>query len=87
MTAEEVEKLRNWDFNILFVPALHDKFRYVLGMFSDLNLFTHVPLDAKAFTTFVYNLSLHYDQRTNPFHNFNHGITGNQYNHFIISSF
>lgn len=58
------------------MESLHDKFRFVVAMFREVNLSAVLNVETEDFAMFLYNISLHYDSRTNPFHNFNHGITG-----------
>lgn len=76
LNEEETFKMRSWNFNVLEIPSLHDKFRVVYAMFCDANLFDLLKIESSLFATFLHNLSLYYGRHTNPFHNFDHGITG-----------
>lgn len=73
---EVIENLRSWDFNILRVPDREVKFQYLLCMFDSTNLFDFLRIDKPVFFQFLRCLSAKYDHNDNPFHNFDHGITG-----------
>jgi len=72
----EILKLRDWNFDVLQVPELTDKYRFALGMFTDTNLYDLLQIEKQQFASFLQMLKNKYEHRHNPFHNFNHGITG-----------
>ena len=86
ISSKDINRLLDWNFDILSVEALPDKFRHIFTMFHSLNFFESFGVDSKTFGRFVSMLQTEYDKRNNPFHNFNHGITVAHGAYFLLKN-
>ena len=75
LRSEDKEALRNWNFNILKVSNLQEKYRHTWAMFQALNYMEKYEIDLKRFSNFLFIVQEKYNHRKNPFHNFDHAFT------------
>ena len=75
--SELLEKLSDWEFNVLNIQDVAEKFNMVWMMFHSLGFLEKYEINTHVFGKFLTFIQEKYDYRNNPFHNFNHGFTGN----------
>lgn len=75
--SELLEKLSDWEFNVLNIHDVAEKFNMVWMMFHSLGFLEKYEINTHVFGKFLTFIQEKYDYRNNPFHNFNHGFTGN----------
>lgn len=80
---KDYELLDSWDFNIIEVTNIMEKYRLIGTMFRSLGYFEKFEIDLSVFGKFVHTLQEKYNIRSNPFHNFDHGFTGKISNFFL----
>lgn len=73
---KDYDALDDWNFNILDVNNLAEKYRLIGTMFHSLGYFERFEIDLSTFGRFLHALQEKYNKRNNPFHNFDHGFTG-----------
>ena len=78
LTSQEVENLNNWDWNVLAEQNEYIKFNKIWMMFHSFNYFEKYEIEEDIFNNFLVIVREKYNWRKNPFHNFDHGITGKQ---------
>ena len=71
-----IRQLKEWNFNILSVKSDLEKHHFVFSMFKSTYFLDKLEVDVKIFSNFLEILQEKYNHRKNPFHNFDHGITG-----------
>lgn len=74
-TKEDYESLNDWNFDVIGIHIL-DKYRLIATMFHSLGYFEKFEIDLNVFGKFMFYIQEKYNIRNNPFHNFEHGITG-----------
>lgn len=77
--SEEIKLISDWNFNILEYKKQMEKFRFIWTMFHYYNYFEKLEIIPNIFKNFLIILNEKYNHRNNPFHNFDHGITGRIY--------
>ena len=75
-TEDDYKKLNSWNFNILEIKNIHEKYKNIWAMFDSLKFFDTFNIEIKQFNEFLVILNEKYSSNKNPFHNFDHGITG-----------
>jgi hypothetical protein len=75
-TAQDLTKMRSWEFSAMQDAELSDKYRWAWGMFSSLGLTEKFDVQPHVFSEFIFELQRLYNCRNNPFHNFDHSIMG-----------
>ncbi len=76
LTNQEIENLNNWDWNVLQEENEFIKFKKIWMMFHSFNYFEKYEMEEDIFNNFLVVVREKYNWRKNPFHNFDHGITG-----------
>lgn len=74
-----IKELNKWDFNILDIKDVTEKHQHVFAMFKSCFFIQSLDVDEKIFSNFLAILQEKYNHRNNPFHNFDHGITGRKF--------
>ena len=74
--SDEIKLISDWNFNILEYKKQLEKFRFIWTMFHYYNYFEKLEIIPAIFKNFLIILNEKYNHRNNPFHNFDHGITG-----------
>jgi len=72
----DLEKLNDWNFNILDIHVESDKLNLIWQMFQSLNFLEKLEIETPVFINFLEALHEKYNQKNNPFHNFDHAFTG-----------
>ena len=75
--SEILEQLNDWEFNVLNVQDAGEKINMIWLMFHSLGYLEKYEINNDVFGKFLGYIQEKYDYRNNPFHNFNHGFTGN----------
>lgn len=75
--SELLEKMSDWEFNVLNIQDIAEKFNMVWMMFHSLGFLEKYEINTHVFGRFLTFIQEKYDYRNNQFHNFNHGFTGN----------
>jgi len=68
--------LDNWSFDVTKIENPHQKSRLVWVVLKDLNLLDTFKIDPNILCNFISDIREKYDYRGNPFHNYDHGISG-----------
>ena len=76
LTQEDLDSLKEWNFNIIAKESLCEKLRLTWAMFYSMNFIEKYEINTEAFNKFLNLLLQKYNCRNNPFHNFDHAITG-----------
>lgn len=76
LTITEVENLNDWDWNVLAEQNEYIKFKKIWMMFHSFNYFEKYEIEEDIFNNFLVVVREKYNWRRNPFHNFDHGVTG-----------
>ena len=79
----DYENLDNWNFDIISVKNLMEKYRLIGTMFNSLGYLERFEIELPVFGKFLLALQEKYNIRNNPFHNFDHGFTGKQNLNFL----
>ena len=75
---KDIDSLSNWNFNILkYEDNINEKYRLIFAMFEFFNFFEKFEINSSTFAKFLCKIQEKYNCRKNPFHNFDHGFTGN----------
>lgn len=72
----DYENLDNWNFDVIAVNSVMDKYRLIGTMFQSLGYIERFEIELAVFGRFLHQLQEKYNVRNNPFHNFDHGFTG-----------
>lgn len=78
---EEINKLNDWNLNIWNIKNDKEKFKLVWIMFHSFNFFEKIEIDQVRFSAFLSIIRTKYNERGNPFHNFDHGFSGSKINY------
>ena len=68
--------LGDWSFDITKITNPHEKNRIIWVILNDLGLITEFKIDLEVLCRFITKLKEKYDKKDNPFHNFDHGVSG-----------
>lgn len=81
LATSDLEKLNDWNFNVLDIHIEADKFNLIWQMFHSLNFLEKYEIETPLFMNFLEALHQKYNYNKNPFHNFDHGFTGSLSSH------
>lgn len=68
------EQLDSIEFNILGVDSQKEKHRIVWTIFKKLTYFEEFKIPMNKFLDFISALEYRYNEKSNPFHNYDHGV-------------
>lgn len=74
---DDEEKMSKWTFDCTKIQSELEKSRLIWFMLASTGYMQKNPIDTKQLCSFITDIRKGYDgKRKNPFHNFEHGITG-----------
>ena len=73
-----MELLTDWSLDVPKIDDVDEKSRLVGVMLNDMNLITEFNIDLGKLSEFVSRIKDKYSYRKNPYHNYDHGISGNK---------
>lgn len=76
---DDDKKLADWNFDVPKISNDLEKSRLVWYMMEDFGLITDFEIDRNILCEFILQIKSGYSQHKNPFHNYDHGVTGNDY--------
>lgn len=71
-----LESINDWEFCILDIKDVLSKYNMIWMMFHSMGFLEKYEIDINVFGRFLYMVQEKYNSPNNPFHNFDHGITG-----------
>lgn len=72
----DLEMLNEWNFNVLEIHFKANKLNLIWQIFHSLNFLEKYEIESSIFINFLDALHEKYNQKNNPFHNFDHAFTG-----------
>lgn len=75
-----VEKLKDFNFDVTSFTKEPQKmkFRSIFAMFDTSGVIDYFEVDKTKFLDYLKKAEYYYERNKNPYHNFEHGITGKQ---------
>ena len=80
---EDASRLAGWNFNIPAIGSTIEKSRLVWVMLDDLKLLREFSVAKGTLCEFINQIKIGYTHRNNPFHNYDHALTGTVQQHLI----
>lgn len=74
---EKIDNLKRFDYNIMEEKDPLEKQKVVWLMLHSLGYISELNIELETLCEFIYILQAKYNKRGNPFHNFEHGVSGN----------
>lgn len=75
---DDEKKLADWNFAVPHVTSDLEKSRLVWFMLEDFGLVDGFGIEKETLCEFILQIQAGYCQHKNPFHNYDHGVTGMQ---------
>jgi len=72
----DLDYLTNWSINVNAIEDWTEKSRIVWIILNDMNLIEEYNIDLKVFCDFVSQVREGYCSHNNPYHNYDHGVSG-----------
>ena len=85
MTQDDLDSLKEWNFNAIARKSHLEKLRITWAMFHSMNFIEKYEINLEVMNKFLNMLLQKYNCRNNPFHNYDHAITGNNKEKYILS--
>lgn len=73
---DDEKKLSDWNFNVPKIANDMEKSRLVWFMLEDFGLINDFEINRDTLCEFILQIQAGYQEHNNPFHNYNHGVTG-----------
>jgi len=79
----DLDYLTNWSIDISSLEDWTEKSRIVWVLLNDMSLIEEYNIDLKVFCDFVSQVREGYSSHNNPYHNYDHGVSGKQLQRFV----
>lgn len=76
---QKIENLKQFHYNIMEEKDPLEKQKVVWLMLHSLGYINELKIELETLCEFIYIMQAKYNKRGNPFHNFEHGVSGNFY--------
>lgn len=76
LNQDDLDSLKEWNFDILSRKSHIEKLRITWVMFYSMNFIEKYEINLEIMNKFLNLLLQKYNCRNNPFHNFDHAVTG-----------
>ena len=72
-----IEELKQFNFDIIaHKTSKFKRFKFIYAMFHDINIIQTYDVSQEKFLSYLKKTEYFYERNKNPYHNFEHAITG-----------